>query len=157
MKRIVVLATLVVQSVLASCGGGDGEPETLRIGDQFAQCDGRPGGGQDRSDAVMRTIQAHVPTEDINCTDKRAFAIDGRQVFLVFIAHGPVSDCAAGCFSSDLCTIYDAPQSLLYEVSSNPKPDRPGLAHAVVQTQAFLNFRAEQRTSGPWRFCFRSS
>jgi hypothetical protein len=159
MKRIIVFATLAALSGLASCEGDVhvGELEHLRVGGHFAQCDGRPGGGQDRSEAVMRTIQVHVPAEDINCTDKQAFAVDSRQVFLVFVAYGQISDCAAGCFSSDLCAIYDSPQSLLYEVSASVKPDRPGLAHPVVQTQAFRDFQAAQRTSGPWRFCFRSS
>jgi hypothetical protein len=161
MSRIVFVATLAALSMLASCGGGDPQEQDqdgdTRIGGQFAQCDGRPGGGQDRSDAVMRTIETHVPTQDINCTDKQAFSIDGRQVFLVLLAYGQVSDCPAGCFSADLCAIYDAPQSLLYDVSSSSKPDRPGLAHPVVQTQAFLDFRAAQRTTGPWRFCFRGA
>jgi hypothetical protein len=157
MSRIVLVASLAALPMLASCGGSDsaGSGDDLPIGGQYAQCDGRAGGGQDRSDAVMRTIQAHAPNQDINCTDKQSFTVEGRQVFLVFLAHGPVSDCPAGCFSADLCAIYDAPQSLLYDVSGSTKPDRPGLAHPVVQTQAFQSFRAAQRATGPWRFCFR--
>jgi hypothetical protein len=42
-------------------------------------------------------------------------------------------------------------------VSGRSKPDRPGLAHPLVQTQSFQDFRAAQRTTGPWRFCFRDS
>jgi hypothetical protein len=160
MNRIVLVATLAVLSMLASCDGSDqGDPADVdrRIGNDYSQCDGRPGGGQDRSDAVMRTIQTYVPNQDINCTDKQSFTVDGRQVFLVFLAFGELSDCAAGCFSADLCAIYDAPEALLYDVTGGPKPDRPGLAHPVVQTTAFQDFRAAQRMTGPWRFCFRSA
>jgi len=161
MNRMGLVYTLAVLPLLAACDGSNQSdavrPHDLPIGGQFAQCDGRPGGGQDRSDAVMRTIQTHAPAQDINCTDKRSFAINGAEVFLVFVAFGRVSDCQAGCFSADLCAIADGSQSLLYDVSGSPKPDRPGLAHPVVQTQAFQEFRAAQPATGPWRFCFRDS
>lgn len=152
--------------MLAACGG-ETEPTGARntnlprsepaLGIDYAQCDGRLGGGQDRSREVMGTIEQLAPNEEINCTDKQSFSYAGRQVSLVYLAFGAVQDCAAGCFSHDLCAIYDEPQALLYEVDYSPKPDLPGLAHGVTGTEAFREFREAERRDGAWRFCFRDA
>lgn len=164
MRPLYPVALCACVLLLAACGG---ETETtgarnnnlprsepLRASD-YAQCDGRPGGGEDQSREMMRTIELLVPNEEINCTDKRSFSFGQQQVSLVYIAYGTVQDCAAGCFSRDLCAIYDEPNALLYEVSESAKPDRPGLAHGVTGTAEFREFRDAQRhAEAPWRFCF---
>lgn len=150
---------LAIAASLSACLGEEsGEPprDEELIGTDFAQCEGRPGGGVDRSPEVMRTIEMQVPNEDINCTDKMAFSVAGRQVSLVYVAFGIVSDCPAGCFSQDLCAVYDAPDSLLYSTTRRPEPDRPGLAHPLTQTSAFQSFPTSQKNSGSWRFCFHN-
>ncbi len=155
MKLRIVATSFLLTLGLVACGE-DGP--TGNVGASYLQCEGRRGGGVDRSDAVMTTIQTHAAMQDINCTDKTTFDVGGRQVTLVYVAYGMVSDCPAGCFSADLCAIYDAPNSLLYAIAGSPKPDLPGLAHPVTQTRDFQNFRdAQKANNGPWRYCFRDT
>ena len=149
MKRICSSIPLVLLALLPACGDEQHPDSGLLVGQDYAQCEGRPGGGVDRSEEVMRTIETHLPTQEINCTDKKIFTLEGREVFFVYVAYGPLSDCPAGCFSSGLCAIYDPPQSLLYD-----EQNRLGLTHPLVGTQAFQDFRNEQKGSGRWRFCF---
>jgi hypothetical protein len=149
----------------------------------YAQCESHPGGVQSDSAAVTATVAQLVPAgAQVRCTDTATFTVEGREVQLVSVAYGNLNDCVAGCFSSELCAIYDGGTALLYsgmwwgsaempvglpagcpvlgESTRACRPPPAGTQHAVAATAAFLHFRAAQFAAGDpgaFRYCFFSA
>jgi hypothetical protein len=174
----------IITLVMAGCGSGT-EGTATTVGGGLAECENQSPGTGDNSPEVTATITTLVPSNaNVHCTGKQSFLLSGRQVFLVFVPYGNLNDCPAGCFTSNVCAIYDQSQVQLYSATwysaqerplSIP-PDCPGLAqafgadtnqacpehppgflHPVTQTTDFKNFLNSQTppNNGSFRWCFR--
>lgn len=183
MKAAVTI--VIVLFGLAGCNGGTGSGDLPggAIGGGFAQCDGQSPGISDNSPEVMATISALVPSSaTVHCTGKQSFELNGRTVLIVIVPYGQTNDCPAGCFSSEVCSIVDGSDTLLYsgvwydggERPLSIPPDcpelagaqggdtiqgctsqPPGFSHPVTQSAEFQDFRQSQASNGgKFRFCF---
>jgi hypothetical protein len=178
--RIPTSCLLLLSAALGCSGQKSEEPD---IGGGHVICDSstRAAGGSDGSVAVVTARDVLVPQgSEIHCTDSQRFEIEGQAVHFVLVAYGALSDCPAGCFSSNLCAIVDHDGAQLYSAvwyaaDEKPRsipPDCPelgqsasaatvrdcqtppdGYDHPLTQAPAFQSFRQVQ-SMGDWRFCF---
>jgi hypothetical protein len=108
-KEHVIIA---LSLALAACGGATGSPAVA--GNSYGQCVSHPSGLTAGGLPASATIDALLPTgEQVRCADSTSFTLDGRHVALVFVAYGELRDCPAGCFTSEVCAIYDEGEPLL--------------------------------------------
>ncbi len=176
--RIIVMNILLG---LAACSGGTGTNN--QVGGSYSQCDNLSPGSSDSSSEVTAVINNLVPVAaPIQCTGKQLFQFNGRPIYFVIVPYGQLNDCPSGCFSSEVCSIVDGQDTLLYSgvwYSSNERPnsippDCPelgtaeygdtildctsqpsGYSHPITQTTEFADFRqSEINNNGHFRFCF---
>lgn len=171
------LAAASVGVVLVGCSSTENaENRDGGVGGGYAQCVNHPAGTTVGGSAITATIDTLLPEgAQVRCADSTVFTLDGTEVKLVYVAYGEFQDCPAGCFTSQVCAIYDGSDALLYSaawcsLSEKPVlpsgcPDvgdtrqcttaTPGSEHPITQTPSFISFRDEQvRSTGDWRFCF---
>lgn len=179
MYRIIIF---VLSSLCIAACIPEHSDHSEQIGGDYSQCDNHPSGTGDGSPEITTTIDSLVPAEaEVNCSDKKVFSFEGRNVSLVYVAYGAKNDCPSGCFSSYICGVYDADQSQLYSFAWYGAAERPlsippdcselagnysgqssgcstpprGFFHPVTATAKFEAFKTAQRAqSGDWRFCF---
>jgi hypothetical protein len=182
------IATVIIFVWVAGCSGGTGSGDQSSnrgfIGGDYAQCDGQSPGTSDNSPEVTATINTLVPSSaTVNCTGKQAFQLTGQTISMVIVPYGQTNDCPSGCFSSEVCSIVDGPDTFLYSAvwySGGERPlsippdcpelggaeggdtirgctnqQPPGLSHPVTQTAEFQGFQQSQSSNGgKFRFCF---
>ena len=181
--RFSCLTSIIVPVlVIAGCGSEPGGTAPT-VGAGLAECENHIPGTGDTSPEVTATITTLVPSNaNVQCTGKQSFLLSGRDVFLIFVPYGNLNDCPSGCFTSEVCAIYDQSQVQVYSAAwFSPQerplsipPDCPGLAqapsadtnqdcpehppgylHPVTQTTDFENFLNSQTSNnGSFRWCF---
>jgi hypothetical protein len=176
---------IAIASIAFFCSAGCvGSGDQGVVGGGYSQCDSESSGTSDNSPEVTATINTLVPLgTTVQCTGKQSFQLNSQTVFLVIVPYGKLNDCPAGCFSSEVCSIVDGSDTLLYSAdwtigSERPlsiPPDcpelggaengdtttgctnqPPGFSHPVTQTTQFQDFRLSEKNNNG-NFAFASS